>query len=103
MDVVEGEPAIVNMSAKANPSEITYKWFRDGTAIKSIKDSGIYDRLTFDGPLLNLTVVRRDDKGDYKCEATNSEGSRSTIVRLNVQCKHLKNNLTEIRGELLTH
>lgn len=76
------------MTARANPSDITYKWFRDGTAIKSMKESGIYDRLAYDGAQLNLTVVRRDDKGDYKCEATNAEGSRTTIVRLNVQCKH---------------
>ncbi len=86
MDVIEGEPAIVNLTAKANPSEITYKWFRDGTAIKQLKEASAYDRMTFDGAFLNLTVVRRDDKGDYKCEATNAEGSRHTIVRLNVQC-----------------
>lgn len=86
VDVVEGEPAIVNMTARANPTEITYKWFRDGTAVKASKDATAYDRLTFDGALLNLTVVRRDDKGDYKCEATNAEGSRATVVRLNVQC-----------------
>ena len=86
VDVIEGEPAIVNMTAKANPSEMTYKWFRDGNAIKQLKEASAYDRMTFDGPLLNLTVVRRDDKGDYKCEATNAEGSRHAIVRLNVQC-----------------
>ncbi|XP_059352881.1 nephrin-like [Daphnia carinata] len=85
VDVIEGEPAIVNLTAKANPSEITYKWFRDGTAIKQLKEASAYDRMTFDGAFLNLTVVRRDDKGDYKCEATNAEGSRSHTVRLNVQ------------------
>uniref|UniRef100_A0A0N8CD86 Down syndrome cell adhesion molecule n=1 Tax=Daphnia magna TaxID=35525 RepID=A0A0N8CD86_9CRUS len=85
VDVIEGEPAIVNLTARANPSEMTYKWFRDGTAIKQLKEANAYDRITFDGPLLNLTVVRRDDKGEYKCDATNAEGSRSHTVRLNVQ------------------
>jgi hypothetical protein len=86
VDVIEGEPAIVNVTARANPSEVSYKWFRDGTAIKQLKEANAYDRVTFDGSLLNLTTVRRDDKGEYKCEATNSEGARSHIVRLNVQC-----------------
>ena len=90
MDVIEGEPAIVNMTAKANPSEMTYKWFRDGNAIKQLKEASAYDRMTFDGPLLNLTVFRRHDKGKYICEATNTEGSRHAIVRLNVKCN--KNN-----------
>ncbi|XP_046635770.1 synaptogenesis protein syg-2-like isoform X3 [Daphnia pulicaria] len=85
VDVIEGEPAIVNVTARANPSEVSYKWFRDGTAIKQLKEANAYDRVTFDGSLLNLTTVRRDDKGEYKCEATNSEGARSHIVRLNVQ------------------
>jgi hypothetical protein len=86
VDVIEGEPAIANVTARANPSEVSYKWFRDGTAIKQLKEANAYDRVTFDGSLLNLTTVRRDDKGEYKCEATNSEGARSHIVRLNVQC-----------------
>lgn len=91
VDVIEGEPAIVNLTARANPSEMTYKWFRDGTAIKQLKEANAYDRITFDGPLLNLTVVRRDDKGEYKCDATNAEGSRSHTVRLNVQCNDQPN------------
>lgn len=86
MDVVESQPAIINMTARANPSEVTYTWSREGSAIKAAGDAGVYDRITFNGALLNLTVVRRDDKGDYKCEATNVEGTQSGIVRLNVQC-----------------
>lgn len=87
VDVVEGQPAIVNMTAKANPSEVTYAWSREGSAIKAVGDAGVYDRITFNGALLNLTMVRRDDKGEYKCDATNNEGTQSGIVRLNVQCK----------------
>ena len=87
VDVVEGQPAIVNMTARANPSDVTYTWSREGSAIKAAGDAGVYDRITFNGALLNLTVVRRDDKGEYKCEATNAEGTQSGTVRLNVQCK----------------
>ncbi|EFX79012.1 hypothetical protein DAPPUDRAFT_305049 [Daphnia pulex] len=79
VDVIEGEPAIVNVTARANPSEVSYKWFRDGTAIKQLKEANAYDRVTFDGSLLNLTTVRRDDKGEYKCEATNSEDPASIV------------------------
>lgn len=87
VDVVEGQPAVVNMTAKANPSEVTYSWSRAGSAVKAAKDASEYDRITFNGPLLNLTTVRRDDKGDYKCEATNAEGTQPITVKLNVQCK----------------
>lgn len=87
MDIVEGKPAIINMTTQANPSEVTYNWSRQGFAIKAAEDGDIYDRITFNGALLNLTVVRRDDKGEFKCEATNAEGTQSGIVRLNVQCK----------------
>ena len=89
MDVVEGQPVIVNMTARANPSEVTYTWSRQESAVKADGDAGVYDRITFNGPLLNLTVVRRDDKGEYMCEATNTEGSQIAIVRLNVQCKEI--------------
>lgn len=87
VDVVEGQPAVVNMTARANPSEVTYSWSRAGSNIKPAKDASEFDRISFDGPLLNLTTVRRDDKGEYKCDATNAEGTRSIIVKLNVQCK----------------
>lgn len=87
--MVEGQPAVVNMTARANPSEVTYSWSRAGSTIKPAKDATEYDRITFDGPLLNLSTVRRDDKGDYKCDATNAEGTQTITVKLNVQCKTL--------------
>ena len=77
------------MTAKANPSEVTYTWSRKGSAVKADGDADVFDRITFNGPLLNLTVVRRDDKGEYMCEATNAEGTQIAIVRLNVQCKKI--------------
>ena len=85
--MIEGEPAIVNLSVRANPSDINYSWSRDGTVFKSGKDAGASERITTNGPVLNLTVIRRSDDGPFKVDATNSEGSSSATVRLNVQCK----------------
>ena len=87
VDVIEGQPAVVNMSAEGNPPVLTYAWSREGAPIKSSLQATPSDRIHADGSLLNLAVVRRDDAGEFKCEATNAEGTQSATVRLNVQCK----------------
>lgn len=89
VDVIEGQPAIINMTARSNPAELTYAWFRDGNSIKNMSTSAANpgDRIVADGSLLNLTVVRRSDTGEFKCVATSVEGSTAAVVRLNVQCK----------------
>ena len=86
VDVIEGQPAVVDMTARANPSEIRYAWWRDSTSIRAAPNSTADERITHSGPLLNLTVVRRTDDGLFKCDATNSEGTQTANVRLNVQC-----------------
>jgi len=86
VDVVEGEPAVINMTAQSNPPVVTYAWSRDGTAIRSGDAATFSDRILANGSLLNVAVIRRDDAGDFNCEATNSEGTQSATVRLNVQC-----------------
>jgi len=40
-----------------------------------------------DGPVLNITKLRKEDSGVYMCEAVNSEGSTSIKFNLTVQCK----------------
>jgi len=86
VDVVEGQAAVVNMTAQSNPAVLTYAWSRDDVVIRSDQLATFNnDRVLANGSLLNLSVVRREDAGDYQCQATNSEGTQSAIVRLNVQ------------------
>lgn len=81
VSVVEGEPAVVTVKAKANPDQIKYKWTRNNTPLK-IKPK----KLFFDGPILNFTEVGRKDKGKYECEASNGEGNTVYTLDLDVQC-----------------
>lgn len=87
INVIEDAPAVINLTARANPAAIAYKWTRGLSGIKSSAESGSLERITSNGSLLNITRVHREDNGEYKCEATNSEGSTVTSIRLNVQCK----------------
>lgn len=85
VDVVEGEPASINLTASANPDAVTYVWSRDGQPIPAAATAKVGERITYDGAVLDLTVVRRSDEGPFVCNATNSEGRGTTTVHLNVQ------------------
>ncbi len=87
VDVVEGEPASINLTASANPDAVTYVWSRDGQPIPAAATAKVGERITYDGAVLDLTVVRRSDEGPFVCNATNSEGRGTTTVHLNVQCE----------------
>ncbi|XP_054719149.1 nephrin-like [Uloborus diversus] len=85
-DVVEGEILIANLTARANPAVIAYSW-RKGpiTPIPSVPQGGkINFRVTSRGPLLEIRDSRREDAGQYECEATNSEGTGHTMIVVNV-------------------
>ncbi|GFT02554.1 nephrin [Nephila pilipes] len=89
-DVVEGETLIVNLTARANPAVLSYSW-RKGlvSPIPSSPSRGggedkINLRVTSRGPLLEIKDSRREDAGQYQCEATNSEGTGQTIIVVNV-------------------
>ncbi|GIY45694.1 nephrin [Caerostris extrusa] len=91
-DVLEGESTVVNLTAKANPSQVTYSWTRNGLPLLDMADgsarpSGVRygHRAVYRGPLLELTDVSRDDDGgEYGCEAANTEGVTWTTVNINV-------------------
>ncbi|XP_022236928.1 nephrin-like [Limulus polyphemus] len=90
-DVVEGEPAFINITAKGNPSSISYQWFHEGKLIvdpsafapwstQTIHHQDIFAR----NSVLEITRVSRNHAGYYVCEATNSEGSTRIEVIINV-------------------
>ena len=84
--VEENSSILINLTAKANPSEITYKWTNPDK--KEIPEAGSAlpeNRLVAMGGTLNVTSAQRTDKGKYKVKATNEEGSSKMKFRLDVQ------------------
>ncbi|GFG39572.1 hypothetical protein Cfor_01002, partial [Coptotermes formosanus] len=78
---IEGQPMVLSLQATGNPSNILYTWTKDGVEV------GQDPRVVVDGPVLNITKLRKEDSGVYMCEAVNSEGSTSIKFNLTVQCK----------------
>ena len=81
---VEGEPLQVAMLANANPMSIAYTWTKDGLPILS---NGASERIVSEGPILNITQLKRSDAGIYTCEAVNSQGSEMINITVIVECK----------------
>lgn len=82
----EGDSISIDLTARANPSEIEYKWTNpDRGIIPSAADSVSADsRILSDGGVLNLTSARRSDAGRYKVKASNSEGKATVKFRIDV-------------------
>ncbi|XP_049289037.1 nephrin-like isoform X2 [Anopheles funestus] len=78
---IEGEPLAVALVATGNPSSIAYTWTKDGQRIAS---SGA-PRIVSEGPILNITKLKRTDAGVYTCEAINSQGSAMINITLQVK------------------
>ena len=56
----------------------------------------------FNGSLLKLTNVSRNQAGDYRCEASNECGTKSSTARIYVKCKCLfKHGVTTAYGSLV--
>ena len=79
----ENKPLTLNMTARANPADVTYSWYR-GTAQLTL--GARFQQVA--GVLTVTTGLRRDEAGVYTCEASNAEGSTTHDVNIDVQCKH---------------
>ncbi|CAD5214868.1 unnamed protein product [Bursaphelenchus okinawaensis] len=83
--VVEGTNVFWHCAVSANPKNITYRWTKDEIAINTI-ELGL--RAHVHGPDFGISKVHRDDKGWYRCEATNGfPPAAQTSAFLNVQFK----------------
>ncbi|XP_053676889.1 nephrin-like [Anopheles nili] len=80
---VESESLTVALLATGNPSAIAYTWTKDGQTIRA--PSGV-PRIVSEGPILNITKLKRTDAGIYTCEAVNSQGS--AMINITVQVKY---------------
>ncbi|XP_037084807.1 synaptogenesis protein syg-2-like isoform X2 [Pollicipes pollicipes] len=76
-DIRVGESRLINLTARANPGDTTYRWYR----VSPIDAA----RIMPEGPLLNISKVVKKDAGWYYLEAANAEGNTSVRVNINVQ------------------
>ncbi|XP_044748189.1 protein turtle isoform X3 [Coccinella septempunctata] len=82
---LEGEKVQFNCEAKAQPGNVTVKWFREGAPVKEL--SSLETRVTIrrDGSLV-INPVSSDDTGQYLCEVSNGIGEpQSASAYLNVE------------------
>ncbi|GFQ64860.1 nephrin [Trichonephila clavata] len=70
-EVKENDSKIINMSAKANPYKVTYKWKKGDDVIE-------------EGPVLNISYAERSMSGEYICMASNDIGEASVTVTLKI-------------------
>ena len=84
IELIEGSPATINMTASANPTPIEYEWAKESQALELEKLHSTTDRLLMSGGVLNLTNVKRQDSGYYTVSATNAEGTTQTKLKIDV-------------------
>lgn len=73
---LEGEKVEFLCQAKALPSNITYKWLFNDKSIQALKSFESRYLIKRDGTLV-INSLRRDDQGEYKCQATNGLAHRN--------------------------
>ncbi|XP_076274404.1 protein turtle-like isoform X1 [Rhynchophorus ferrugineus] len=81
----EGDKVQFNCEAKAQPGNVTVKWFREGAPVKEL--AALETRVTIrrDGSLV-INPVSSDDSGQYLCEVSNGIGEpQSASAYLNVE------------------
>ncbi|XP_057323480.1 nephrin-like isoform X4 [Microplitis mediator] len=77
---MEGEPYVISVTAKGNPSTLNFTWIRDGLPLS--RDSS---RIKARDSTLNITRLHRNDAGTYICQATNKQGSSFYQLNLTIQ------------------
>jgi len=79
----ENEALTLNVTARANPADVTYSWYRGSATLvlgTRMRQSA--------GVLTVASGLRRDEAGVYRCEASNTEGSTTHDINIDVHCKH---------------
>lgn len=76
-----------NCEAKAQPGNVTVKWFREGAPVKELASLETRVTIKRDGSLV-INPVSSEDSGQYLCEVSNGIGEpQSASAYLNVECK----------------
>ena len=83
---LEGQNAEFFCRLEANPTAITYRWFKGGNQISDSADYTI-DSL-FNGQRLTVKQVKKSSAGQYSCEGQNDLGTgERKSAYLTVNCK----------------
>lgn len=80
VEVMEGEPFVLNVTASGSPSQLDYTWEKDGQQRIGSDSNEIW----FSGGFLHLERVSREHAGTYTVAANNSEGRAVATVKLDV-------------------
>ena len=80
IEIIEDESRTVDMTARANPTDVTYTLYKQGeiTQVSSF---------TINNGMLQISGIKRDHSGQYALKAANSEGFRFHNFSVNVLCK----------------
>ncbi|XP_063916587.1 protein turtle isoform X3 [Zophobas morio] len=82
---LEGEKVHFTCEAKAQPGNVTVKWFREGAPVKELASLETRVTIRRDGSLV-INPVSSDDSGQYLCEVSNGIGEpQSASAYLNVE------------------
>ncbi|XP_057659538.1 protein turtle isoform X3 [Diorhabda carinulata] len=82
---LEGEKVQFNCEAKAQPGNVTVKWFREGAPVKELASLETRVTIKRDGSLV-INPVSSEDSGQYLCEVSNGIGEpQSASAYLNVE------------------
>ncbi|PRD24940.1 UNVERIFIED_CONTAM: hypothetical protein NCL1_42362 [Trichonephila clavipes] len=83
--IKEGNDVYFECNIKANPAVSEVTWYSDDEQLATNLSRGIL----VNNQSLILQKVGRENRGMYRCQATNSEGEgESDVVKLDIQCKY---------------
>ncbi|XP_070393906.1 nephrin-like isoform X3 [Dermacentor albipictus] len=96
-EVKQGDSVLLNMSAKAYPSKISYAWTKEGVPLplESWRETR---RVFHRASALFINHAQKDDSGRYEFEASNSIGSAKATVVVKV---HYPARITKITEQVL--
>lgn len=84
MDLIEGESKTINLTAKANPTAIKWKWNFNGIPLKkgwNVNGMHINDNL------MTIKRVNQSHQGHVIVQGTNEIGTNEIAIHFNVNCK----------------
>ncbi|XP_077524677.1 nephrin-like [Amblyomma americanum] len=93
-EVKQGDSVVLNLSAKAYPSKISYSWTKEGAPLP--EESWRETRRVFHrASALVIGRALKEDSGHYECEARNSVGAARAALVLKVRYPATITKITE--------
>lgn len=77
--IKEGESVRLTCTSNCTGARQSFAWFKDGGPVRG-------------GDELVLTSASPSDSGNYTCSLSNHPGTTSAVVRVDVECEHVKQN-----------